>query len=105
MMTIENKKWCHTPTLSLEISEIFNIFCFLLTFIYHLETLYKPHCWQCSVKFIHAGHVILQLICWKLWRKMLLQAFQPHKLPVLTSQLHLAQRATPRYGVTPLPYL
>ena len=32
---------------------------------------------------------------------MLLQAFQPYKLPILTSQLCLAQRATPRYGVTP----
>ena len=24
----QNKKWCHTPTFSLEIYEIFNIFCF-----------------------------------------------------------------------------
>ena len=36
---------------------------------------------------------------------MLLQAFQPYKLPILTSQLHPAHRATPRYGVTALPDL
>ena len=58
-----------------------------------------------SVKFTHAGHVILQLIHKKLWSKMLLWAFQPHKLPILTPQLCLVWRATPRYGVTPLPYL
>ena len=58
-----------------------------------------------SVKLTHAGHVILQLICEKLWSKMSLQAFQPHTLPILTSQLCLVQRATPRNGVTPLPYL
>ena len=33
------------------------------------------------------------------------QAFQPYKLPILTSQLHSAHRATPRYGVTALPDL
>ena len=48
------------------------------------------------VKFTHAGHVILQLILYKLWSKTLLQAFQPHKLPILTSQLHPVQRATPK---------
>ena len=53
----------------------------------------------------HACHVILQLILYKLLSKTLLQAFLPHKLPILTSQLHPACRATPRYGVTPLPYL
>ena len=80
-------------------------FLFLLTFSYHWEILYKPHCQQCWVKFTHAGHVILQLILYKLWSKTLLHAFQPYKLPILTSQLHLAWRATPKYGVTPLPYL
>ena len=35
-------------------------FLFLLTFNYHWEVLYKPHCQWCWVKFIHAGHVILQ---------------------------------------------
>ena len=37
-------------------------FLFLLTFSYHWEILYEPHCQQCWVKFTHAGHVILQLI-------------------------------------------
>ena len=37
-------------------------FLFLLTFSYHWEILYETHCWQCWVKFTHAGHVILQLI-------------------------------------------
>ena len=60
----------------------------------HKETLYEPHCGQCWVKFTHCGHVILQLIL-----------YHPHKLPILISQLHPAWRATPRYGVTPLPYL
>ena len=71
-------------------------FLFLLTFSYHWEILYEPHCQQCWVKFTHAGHVILQLILYKLWSKMLLQAFKPHKLPILTSQLHPAWRATPK---------
>ena len=66
-------------------------FLFLLTFSYHWEILYEPHCQQCWVKFTHAGHVILQLIIYKLSSKTLLQAFQPYKLPILTSQLHLAQ--------------
>ena len=52
-------------------------FLFLLTFSYHWEVLYKPHCQLCWGKFIHAGHVILQLILYKLWSKILLQAFQP----------------------------
>ena len=80
-------------------------FLFLLTFSYHWEVLYKPHCQWCWVKFIHAGHVILQLILYKLWSKTLLQAFQPHKLLILTSQFHPARRATPKISVTPLPYL
>ena len=53
-------------------------FLFLLTFSYHWEILYEPHCQQCWVKFTHAGHVILQLILYKLSSK----AFQPHKLPI-----------------------
>ena len=32
-------------------------------------------------------------------------AFQPYKLPILTSQLCPAHRATPRYDVTALPDL
>ena len=96
-----------------------------LTFSYHWETLYEPHCLQCWVnythaghvllyethsrvcwvKYIHASHVILQLILYKLWSKTLLQAFWPHQLPILTSQLHPAQRATLRNGVKPLPHL
>ena len=69
-------------------------FLVFLTFSYHWETLYKPHCQLCWVQFTHAGHVILQLILYKLWSKTLLQAFQPYKLPILTSQLHPAWRAT-----------
>ena len=80
-------------------------FLYLLTFIYHWETSYEPHCQQCWVQFTDAGHVILQLILYKLWSKTLLWAFEPHKLPILTSQSCLAQRGIPRYGVTPLPYL
>ena len=80
-------------------------FLFFLNFSYHCKMLYEPHCQWCWVKFTHAGHVILQLILYKLWSKMSLRAFQPYKLPILTSQLHLAQRATPKYGVIPLPYL
>ena len=79
-------------------------FPFLLTFSYHWEILYEPHCQQCWVKFTHAGHVILQLTLQKLWNKTFLLAFHPHKLPILTSQLHPAQRATPKNGITPLPY-
>ena len=71
-------------------------FLFLLTFSYHWEILYEPHCQWCWVKFTHVGHVILQLILWKLWSKTLLQAFQPHKLPILKSWLHLAWIATPQ---------
>ena len=44
-------------------------FLFLLTFSYYWETLYEPHCQHCWVKFTHAGHVILQLILYKLWSK------------------------------------
>ena len=55
-------------------------FLFLLTFSYHWEILYEPPCQLCWVNFTHAGHVILQLILYKLWSKTLLQAFQPHKL-------------------------
>ena len=80
-------------------------FLFFLTFSYHWEILYEPHCQQCWVKFLHASHVILQLILYKLWRKMLLWAFQPYKLPILTSHLHLTWKATPKYGVTSLHYL
>ena len=80
-------------------------FLFLLTFSYHWETLYELHCWQCWVKFTLAGHVILQLVLYKWWSKMSLQAFQPYKLPILTSQLHPAQELPPKNGVTPLPYL
>ena len=61
-------------------------FLFLLTFSYHWEILYKPHCQQCWVKFAHAVHVILQLIHYKLWSKTLLHAFQPYKLPIVTSK-------------------
>ena len=54
------KIWCHTPTLSLEISEIYKILNF-----YELSAttwkLYMKHIVG-NVKFIHAGHVILQLI-------------------------------------------
>ena len=80
-------------------------FLFFLTFSYHWEILYEPHCQQCWVKFTHAGHVILQLILYMLWSKMSLWAFQPYKLPILTSQLCPAQWATPKFGVTSLPYL
>ena len=76
-------------------------FLFLLTFSYHWEILYEPHCQQCWVKFTHAGHVILQLIIYKLSSKTLLQAFQPYKLPILTSQLHLAQSYTKIWCHTP----
>ena len=76
-------------------------FLFSLTFSYHWNILYEPHCQQCWVKFTHAGHVILQVILHKLWRKIFLQAFQPYKLPILTSQLHPAQRGTPKNGVAP----
>ena len=80
-------------------------FLLLLTFSYYWEILYEPHCQQCWVKFTHAGHVILQLILEKLWSKMLLWAFEPYKLPILTLQLCPAQRAPPKYGATALPYL
>ena len=50
-------------------------FLFLLTFSYHWETLYEPHCQQCWVKFSHASHVILQLILYKLWSKTLTTSF------------------------------
>ena len=76
-------------------------FLFFLTFSYHWQILYEPHCQQCSAQFTHASHVTLQLILYKLWSKTSLQAFQPYKLPILTSQLHPAQRATNKYGVTP----
>ena len=94
-----------TPYLIFRNKKDIKCFLFLLTFSYHWENLYKPHCQQSWVQFTHAGHVILQLILYKLWSKILLQDFQPHKLPILKPQLHLAWRATPRYGVTPLPYL
>ena len=45
--------------------------------------------------FTHAGHVILQLILYKLCSKTSLQAFQPHKLPILISQFHPAWRLIP----------
>ena len=80
-------------------------FLYLANFSYHREILYKPLCQLCWVKFTHADHVILQLKLYKLWSKTLLQAFKPHKLPILTSQLHPAQWATPKNSVTPLPYL
>ena len=80
-------------------------FLFLLTFSYHWETLYEPHFQWHWVKFTHAGHVILQLILYKLWSKILLQAFQPHKLLILTSQFPSAWRANPKNSATPLPYL
>ena len=99
------EKWHVTlHTLSLEISKIFNIFYFYLTFSYHWETLYEPHCQQCWVKFIHAGHVILQLILYKLWSKTLLQAFQPHQLPILTSQLCIQRKELP-WEMESHPYL
>ena len=78
-------------------------FLFLLTFSYHWEILYEPHCQQCWVKFTYTGHVIVQLILVKLWSKTLLRTFQPHKLPILTSQLHPAWRATPK--MVSHPYL
>ena len=71
-------------------------FLFLANFSYHREMLYKPLCLLCWVNFIHAGHVILQLILYKLWSKMLLQALEPYKLPFMTSQLHPAQRDIPK---------
>ena len=82
-------------------------FLFLLTFSYHWETLYEPHCQQCWVQFTDAGHVILQLILYKLWSKTLLWAFEPHKLPILTSQSCLAQRGTgkPKMLVSHTPTL
>ena len=42
-------------------------FLFFLTFSYHWQILYEPHCQCCWVKFTHAGHVILQLILYKVW--------------------------------------
>ena len=80
-------------------------FLFFLTFSYHWEILYEPRCQWCWVKFTYAGHVMLQEIFYKLWSKTLLQAFQPYTFPILTSQLHLAWRSTPKFGVTPLSYL
>ena len=94
-----------TPYLIFNNKQDIKDFLVFLTFSYHWETIYKPHCQQCWVQFTHAGHVILQLILYKLWSKTLLQDFQPYKLPILTSQLHPAWRTTPWYGVTPLPYL
>ena len=78
-------------------------FLFFLTFSYHWEILYEPHCQWCWVKFTHAGHVILHLILYKVWSKMLLWEFQPYNLPILTSQLHPAWRATP--NLVSHPYL
>ena len=93
------KIWCHTPTLSLRNKQDIKHFLFILTLSYHWETLFKLHYWWCWVKFTYTGHVILQLILYKLWSTMLQYwAFQSHKLPILTSQLHLAWRATPRFG-------
>ena len=68
-----------------------------------METLYQPYCWWCWVKFTHTGHVILQLILYKLWSKMLLWAFQSHKLPILTSQLHLGLKSYPKVWMS-YPY-
>ena len=73
-------------------------FPFFLTCNYHWEILYKPHCEWCWVKFTHTGHVILQLIPYKLWSKILLWAFQPYELPILTSQLHPVQRSYLQIG-------
>ena len=57
-------------------------FLFLLPFSYHWGILYEPHCQWCWVKFTNAGHVILQLILWKLRSKTSLHAVLPHKLPI-----------------------
>ena len=78
-------------------------FLFLLTFSFHWEISYELHCQWCWFKFTHAAHVILQLILWKLWSKTSLWAFQPHKLPILKSQLHPAWRPTP--NMVSHPYL
>ena len=78
-------------------------FLFFLTFIYHWEILYKPHCKWCWVMLTHAGHVIPQLILYKLCSKTSLQALQPYKLPIQTSQLHPAEQIPP--NLVPHPYL
>ena len=80
-------------------------FLFFLTFSCQWEILFETHSQQCWDKLTHAGHVILQLILYNLWSKTLLQAFQLYKLPILTSQLHQAWRATPTFGVISLLYL
>ena len=69
------EKWCHTPYLILRNMQEILHFLFLLTFSYPWETLYKPHCQQCWVKFSHASHVILQLKLYKLWSKTLTTSF------------------------------
>ena len=96
--------WGHTPTLIFKNKWDITLFLFFVTFSYHWEILYEPHCQWCWVQFTHAGYVILQLILYKLWSKMLLWEFQPYKLPILTSQLHPAWRAIPKFGVVH-PYL
>ena len=76
---------------------------------------YVKHTWNDLVSFIayylnkllllSLLLLLLLLLLYKLWSKTLLHAIQPYKLPILTSQLHPAQRATPKNGVTPLPYV
>ena len=75
------------PTLSLEISEIFNIFLFLLTFSYHWKSLYEPHCWQCSDHPSLSGYSAANTL--EVMKENIAMSFLPHKLPILTSQFHL----------------
>ena len=62
---------CHIPYFIFRNKQDIKHFLFILTLSYHWKTLYQPHCWCSWVKFTHTGHVILQLILYKLWSKML----------------------------------
>ena len=65
-------------------------FFFKMVYVSGIVSHLKLQVMKQNVKFTHTGHVILQLILDTLCSKTLLQAFQPYKLPLLTSQLHLA---------------
>ena len=94
----------HPYTLSLEINEILNIYLFFLTFSYHWANFEMNHIVSSiELSSPYAGHVILQLILYKLCSRTYLWAFQPYTLPILSSQLHSAVEIHP--NLVSHPYL
>ena len=78
---------------------------FFLSFSYHRDILYKPHCQQCWVMFAHSNHAILAGNIFQVMQQNITMSFPTLYIANSNITVAFSSRDTPKFGVTPLSYL